>query len=97
MADRIPGVLLDGSEGSMIELAESLSLQRFIDRHNDPHDPYHLHPHEAVCCVRFLHTATQSMRSRISRIARTAGGRNSFIWTALTSFANTSLESLVSA
>ncbi len=50
MVGRTPGVLLDGSEGSMIELAESLSLQRFIDRHNDPDDPYHLDPHEVVCC-----------------------------------------------
>ena len=46
MAGRTPGVLLDGSEGSMIELAESLSLQRFVDRHNDPADSYHLNPHE---------------------------------------------------
>ena len=30
MADRVPGVELDGSEGSMTELAESLSLERFI-------------------------------------------------------------------
>ena len=51
MAERIPGVLLDGSEGSMIELAESLSLERFIDRHNDPDDRYHLQPHEVVCCA----------------------------------------------
>ncbi len=42
MASRTPGVLLDGSEGSMIELAKSSSLQHFIDRHNDPDDPYHL-------------------------------------------------------
>ncbi len=41
MASRTPGGFLDGSEGSMIELAESLSLQRFIDLHNDPDDPYH--------------------------------------------------------
>ncbi len=45
MASRSPGVLLDGSGGSMIELAESLSLQRFIDRHNDPDDPYPLKQH----------------------------------------------------
>jgi hypothetical protein len=68
MASRTPGVLLDGSEGSMIELAESLSLQRFLDRHNDPDDPYHLKTHEVVCCayqfkngVRFMHTTTPSM------------------------------------
>ena len=68
LASRTPGVLLDGSEGSMIELAESLSLQRFIDRHNDPDDAYHLKPHEVVCCayqfkngVWFMHTTTQSM------------------------------------
>ncbi len=68
MAGRTPGVLLDGSGGSMIELAESLSLQRFIDRHNDPEDPYHLDPHEIVCCafqfkngVRLMHSTTPSM------------------------------------
>jgi hypothetical protein len=73
MASRTPGVLLDGSEGSMIELAESLSLQRFIDRHNDPDDPYHLTPHEVVCCayqfkngVRYMHTATPSMLSNLA-------------------------------
>jgi hypothetical protein len=43
-------------------------LQRFIDRHNDPDDPYHLKPHEVVGCafqfkngVRFMHTTTPSM------------------------------------
>ena len=43
-------------------------MQRFIDRHNDPDDPYHLKPHEVVCCayqfkngVRFMHTTTPSM------------------------------------
>ncbi len=51
MASRTLGVLLNGSEGSMIELAESLSLQHFIDRHNDPDDPYHLKPHDVVCCA----------------------------------------------
>ncbi len=46
MACCTPGVLLDGSGGSMIELAESLILQRFINHHNDPTDSYQLDPHE---------------------------------------------------
>ncbi len=74
MADCIPAVLLDGSEGSMIELAESLTLKRFKKRHNDPDDPYLLQPHEVVCFayqfkngVQFLHTSTQHMLNNPGR------------------------------
>ena len=74
MADLILGILLDGSEGSMVELAESLSLKRFIDCHNDPDDPYHLDPHEVVCCafqfkngVRFLQTTSPHLLNNLGR------------------------------
>ena len=33
----------------MNRLAESLSLAKFIARHNDPFDDYHLREHEPVC------------------------------------------------
>ncbi len=74
MADRVPGVELDGSEGSMTELAESLSLERFIARHNDPDDSYHLDQHEVVCYafqfkngVRFVNVTTQHMLNNLAR------------------------------
>ena len=50
MSERVPGVTLDGSSGSMLTLAEKLDLSRFIHKHNDPSDPYHLDPHEVVTC-----------------------------------------------
>ena len=49
MAGRVDGVDIDGSEGSMVQLAESLSLKRFIERHNDRDDPFHLDEHQTVC------------------------------------------------
>ncbi len=35
MIKRIPGVGVDGSEGSMNHLAESLCLSKLLERHND--------------------------------------------------------------
>ena len=75
MADRIEeGVELDGSEGSMTQLSESLSLERFIARHNDPDDPYHMDEHEVVCCgfqfkngVRFMNVTTPHMLNNLAR------------------------------
>mmetsp|Transcript_33861 Transcript_33861/g.71031 ORF Transcript_33861/g.71031 Transcript_33861/m.71031 type:complete len:198 (-) Transcript_33861:1976-2569(-) len=51
MEERVPGIEIDGSEalGSMTLLAEWHSLQRFIGRHNDPADPYHMDEHEPIC------------------------------------------------
>ncbi len=49
MAKCIPGVGVDGSEGSMNRLAESLSLSKIIERHNDPDDPFLLEEHQQVC------------------------------------------------
>ncbi len=45
---RLPGQLIDGSQGSMIKLAESLSLSRAINRDNDPLDPYYMEEHQVV-------------------------------------------------
>jgi hypothetical protein len=49
MAKRVPGVGVDGSEGSMNRLAESLSFSKFIERNNDPDDTFHLEEHQPVC------------------------------------------------
>ena len=49
MEETIPGIKFDGSEGSMNELAESLSLVKFIEQHNDPNDSFHLDEHQVVC------------------------------------------------
>jgi hypothetical protein len=49
MAERIPGQMLDDTEGSMTKLAKSLSLKTLIKRHNDPADSYHMDAHQVVC------------------------------------------------
>ncbi len=49
MGDRVGGVNLNGSEGSMYELAESLSLVKFRKLHNNPADPFLMDEHQAVC------------------------------------------------
>ena len=42
MAERVPGIKLDGSEGSMNQPAESLSLVNFMELHNDPADSFEI-------------------------------------------------------
>jgi hypothetical protein len=42
MASSVPWIKLDWSEGSMNQLAESLSLVKFIEHHNYPADAFHL-------------------------------------------------------
>ena len=49
MADRVGGIALNGSEGKLNEFAESLSLVKFLERHNDPADPFHMDEHQPVC------------------------------------------------
>jgi hypothetical protein len=49
MADHIPGIIVDGPNGAMVQLAQSISLARFIKKHNDPTDPYHLDEHQVFC------------------------------------------------
>ncbi len=74
MAERVPGVDLDGSEGSMVQLAESLSLKNFIERHNDPTDAFHMDELQPVCCgyqfedgVRFMNLTTQHLINNMPR------------------------------
>ncbi len=49
MAKRIPGVGVDGSEGSMDRLAESLCLSKLLESHSDPDDDFYLDEHQQVC------------------------------------------------
>jgi hypothetical protein len=49
MAERVGGIALNGSEGKLNELAESLSLVKFLERHNDLADPFHMDEHQPVC------------------------------------------------
>ena len=51
MTERVPGIKLNGSEGSMNQLAESLCLVKVLERHNDPADSFHmsLSEHQVVC------------------------------------------------
>jgi hypothetical protein len=49
MAARIPGINLDGTEGTMVRFAQSLSLNRHIKKHNNPDDPYHMDEHQTFC------------------------------------------------
>jgi hypothetical protein len=49
MSGRVGGIDLDGSEGAMNQLAESLSLVKLLEKHNDPTDPFHMDEHQPVC------------------------------------------------
>jgi hypothetical protein len=52
MAERVGGIALNGSESKTNELAESLCLVKFLERHNDPADPFHMDEHQTVCVGR---------------------------------------------
>ena len=74
MRDRIDGAEIDGSEGSMNQLAETLSLLRFIEWHNDPSVNFHLDEHQVVSCghqfkdgVRFLNLTTPHLLMNLAR------------------------------
>ena len=43
------GIKLEGSEGSMNQLADELSLDKLLARHNDPTDIFHMDAHKVVC------------------------------------------------
>jgi hypothetical protein len=49
MSDRAGGKDLDGSEGAMNQLAEYLSLVKFLERQNDPNNPFHMSEHQTAC------------------------------------------------
>jgi hypothetical protein len=48
MAERVPGIDLDTTEGAMNRLAESISLEKLLARHNDPADDFHMDEHQVV-------------------------------------------------
>ncbi len=48
MAERVPGIALDGTEGSMNGLAYSIYLIKLIVRHNAPVDDFHMDEHQVV-------------------------------------------------
>ncbi len=58
----------------MAQLAESLSLKKFIERHNDENDSFHLDEHQPVCCgyqfhtgVRFMNITTPHLLNNLAR------------------------------
>jgi hypothetical protein len=74
LEETVPGIKLDGSEGSMNELADSLSLEKLLARHNDPNDSFHMDEHQVICVghqfsdgVRFATFSTQSMLNNMAR------------------------------
>jgi hypothetical protein len=74
MAERVPGLKIDGSEGTMTKLAMSLSLKTAIERHNNKDDEYHMDAHQVVCCgyqfkdgVRLLVLSTPSLIANMAR------------------------------
>jgi hypothetical protein len=74
MSEQVDGVELDGSFGSMLTLAMDMSLSQFIQKQNDPADPYRLNEHEAVTCgyqfstgVTFLNITTPHLLLNLAR------------------------------
>ncbi len=49
-SDLLDGITIDGSNGSMTQISEELSLPRLIQLHNDPNDAFHLNVHQPVSC-----------------------------------------------
>jgi hypothetical protein len=48
MAERVPGIDLDNTEGAMNRLADSICLVKLLARHNDPADEFHMDEHQVV-------------------------------------------------
>jgi hypothetical protein len=74
MEETFPGIKIDGSEGSMNELAESVSFEKLLLLHNDPADSFHLDAHQVVSLghqfsdgVRFATFSTPSMLNNMAR------------------------------
>lgn len=75
MMDSVPsGMKIDRSEGAMIKLAESMSLRKLIERHNNVHDPFHLDEHQTLCLgyqfkinVWYMCVSTASMFCNLAR------------------------------
>ncbi len=48
MAERVPGIDIDDTEGSMNRLADSICPIKLIARHNDDVDDFHMDEHQVV-------------------------------------------------
>jgi hypothetical protein len=77
MSARVGGLDLDGAEGSMNELPESLSLIKFLERHNYLADPFQMDEHQPVCVghqfkdgITFMCLTTRSTPHLLNNMAR---------------------------
>ncbi len=48
IANRVPGINIDGTDGSMNRLVNSIFLIKLIARHNDPADDFHMDEHQVI-------------------------------------------------
>jgi hypothetical protein len=48
MAERVPCIGIDGTEGNMNSLAESSCLVKLLAKHNNPADGFHIDEHQVV-------------------------------------------------
>ncbi len=74
MVERVPCIDLDGTEGSMNRLANSICLIKLIVLHNDPADDFHMDEHQVVKVghpfkdgVTFMTLTTQHLPNNMSR------------------------------
>ncbi len=74
MAERVPCIDLDNSEGAMNRLADSISLVKLLARHNDPADESHMNEHQVVQVgyqfkdgVTFLAVTTPHLLNNLAR------------------------------
>ncbi len=74
MAERVSGIDIDDTEGSMNRLADSMCLIKLIARHNDPADDFHMDEHQVVqVCHQFkdgVTFMTVTMQHLLNNMAR---------------------------
>ena len=92
MSARVKGINLDGSEGAMNELAESMCIVKLLERHNDPEDPFHMSEHQPLClghqfkdeitfmCVSSAHLLGNMSRAYNSTCQRQGHWDGAFNW-----------------
>ena len=74
MAERIPAIDLDNTEGAMNRLADSICLVKLLARHNDPADEFHMDEHQVVQVghqfkdgVTYMTVTTQHLLNNLAR------------------------------
>ncbi len=74
IAERVPGIDLDCTEGSMNRLADSICLIKLIARHKDPANSFHMDEHQVVQVghqfkesVTFMVLSTQHLLNNMAR------------------------------